>query len=248
MPILRSLTQALYGLPILLLFLTWGCQNDPAPIDVPDMTDTTQTGPDTTTKTYTYLALGDSYTIGESVPEPERWPNQLADSLQARGIQVLPPTIVARTGWTTDELASAIESASLNTRYDLVSLLIGVNNQFRNYTFSQYEAEFVELLNTAMTYAGGNADRVFVVSIPDYGVTPFGARYNPEKIAQELDQYNAFADSVAQSRGIAFYNITPISREAKDDPELIAPDQLHPSGKMYTRWVSLFADQVADFF
>ncbi len=185
----------------------------------------------------TYLALGDSYTIGESVEETLRWPVQLVDQLSRNGLAYAAPQIIARTGWTTDELKEAIGNTETQETYDMVSLLIGVNNQYRGYDFSQYESEFVALLEQAIGLAGGDVNKVFVVSIPDYGVTPFGRRGNPEKIAKELDQYNAYAQVQANERGVRFYNITPISREAADNEALIASDNLHPSGEMYTRWV-----------
>ncbi len=184
-----------------------------------------------------FLALGDSYTIGESVEERERWPVQLADRLRKEGVDVAEPQIVATTGWTTDELAQGIIESGVEGDFDIVSLLIGVNNQYRGYDFSQYEKEFAELLQQAIDFAAGDTGRVFVVSIPDYGVTPFGQRGNPEKIAEEIDRYNQFAQDLATSRGVEFFEITEISREALTDPELIAEDRLHPSGKMYTRWV-----------
>lgn len=185
----------------------------------------------------TYLALGDSYTIGESVEEALRWPVQLVGQLNRNGFHYAEPQIIARTGWTTDELKEAIGNTETREEYDMVSLLIGVNNQYRGYDFDQYETEFVGLLEQAISFAGGDASKVFVVSIPDYGVTPFGRRGNPEKIARELDQYNTYALAQAEERGVRFYNITPISREAADNEGLIASDNLHPSGEMYTRWV-----------
>ena len=194
----------------------------------------------------TYLALGDSYTIGESVPVNQRWPVQLADSLKAAGLKVEAPEIIARTGWTTNELAQAIESAELAETYDLVSLLIGVNNQYRGYPFEQYEKEFTELIETALQFAGQDTEKVFVLSIPDYGVTPFGQSRNPEKIAEELDAYNAKAQEICEQYGIAFFDITSISREALNDPELVASDGLHPSGEMYRRWVELIFEEVKE--
>lgn len=185
----------------------------------------------------TFLALGDSYTIGESVGESLRWPVQLANQMSKAGVTINAPQIIATTGWTTNELQDAISDASLEESYDMVSLLIGVNNQFRGYKFSQYEREFVELLDQAIGFAGGDVSKVFVVSIPDYGVTPFGERYEPDKIARELDQYNAYARSKAEEKGVLFFDITPISKEAATQPDLIAEDKLHPSGSMYTRWV-----------
>ncbi|MEM6342790.1 MAG: SGNH/GDSL hydrolase family protein [Bacteroidota bacterium] len=193
---------------------------------------------------FSYLALGDSYTIGESVAEAMRWPVQLQAKLEAEGTEVLSPEIIARTGWTTDELQVAIERSALADTFDLVSLLIGVNNQYRSYDFTRYEKEFVELLDRAIKFAQGDKKRVFVVSIPDYGATPFGQSGNPQKIGEELDQYNAYAQSVCEAREIPFFNITPISREALNDPELVARDDLHPSGKMYSQWVDLFWEEV----
>lgn len=193
----------------------------------------------------TFLALGDSYTIGESVGINLRWPVQLKDSLIAQGLEVESPRIIARTGWTTDDLMQALGNTNnLNPTYDLVSLLIGVNNQYRNYDFVQYEQEFPVLLSQALNLAGGDTNRVIVLSIPDYGVTPFGASGDPEKIARELDEYNAFAQTEAEKKGVHFFDITPISREAKDDGSLVASDGLHPSGKMYTRWVQLIREEV----
>lgn len=186
----------------------------------------------------TYLALGDSYTIGESVAVGERWPMHLWRYLVDSSVAVDSPRIIARTGWTTDELQAAMDQTTwLADTFDLVSLLIGVNNQYRSYDFARYEADFTALLQRALALAQGNPDRVFVVSIPDYGVTPFGQTRDSQKIAQELDHYNAYAFRVADSMGIAFYHITDISREALDDTTLVAPDNLHPSGTMYRRWV-----------
>lgn len=189
------------------------------------------------TESLRYLALGDSYTIGESVDENLRWPVQLAARLNENGANYDDPQIIATTGWTTNELQAGINEANPQGPYDLVSLLIGVNNQFRGYEFSQYETEFVELLDQAIGFAGGDVNKVFVVSIPDYGLTPFGSRFGPEKIARELDEYNAYAKAQAEERGVNFYDITPISREAGQNPDLVARDNLHPSGEMYTRWV-----------
>lgn len=188
-------------------------------------------------KTIHYLALGDSYTIGESVAESERWPNQLADSLRTKGYSIPEVNIIARTGWTTAELQDGIEQASPPSTYDLVSLLIGVNNQYRGYEISIYIEEFEELLNQAIEFAQGDTTKVFVVSIPNYGVTPFGISRGEDRIRQELLMYDSIADSIASEYNIPFVNISPISEWAKDDPSLIAEDALHPSGKMYTLWV-----------
>lgn len=189
--------------------------------------------------TFTYLALGDSYTIGEAVPKTDRWPVQLVHRLRAQSISIADPQIVATTGWTTAELQAGIAQAEVKARYDLVSLLIGVNNQYRGYDMDIYTKEFSELLDQAIQFAGGKPAHVFVVSIPDYGVTAFAREkeLNPEKIATELDAYNALARKIAENRGVQFFEITEWSRKAATDASLIATDGLHPSGKMYANWV-----------
>jgi lysophospholipase L1-like esterase len=180
-----------------------------------------------------FLALGDSYTIGESVAEAERWPNQLAAKLKLAA-----PHIIATTGWRTDNLKDAIEAANLKPEYDLVSLLIGVNNQYQGKSIEIYEREFEELLQTSIKLAKGKKKNVFVVSIPDYGYTPFG-KAKQEKISEELDQYNAINKRIAAKYGVKYFNITEISRKGLEDAELIAGDGLHPSGKMYAQWVEV---------
>ncbi len=187
----------------------------------------------------TYLALGDSYTIGESVKPEERWPVVLVNKLGEQGLKIKQPEIIATTGWTTDELKKGIEKRGLKQKYGLVSLLIGVNNQFRGFETEVYETEFRELLSIAIDYANGNTKKVFVVSIPDYGVTRFGSKHDPEKISVELDYYNQVSKKIAEENGVEFFNITEISRLAAADPELVAKDELHPSGKMYKQWVDL---------
>lgn len=191
----------------------------------------------------TYLALGDSYTIGHAVEEAGRFPVQLADSLRNRGFQVEPPEIIAKTGWTTDELAQGIADAEIEgQRYGLVSLLIGVNNQFRGRPVEGYRPEFTDLLGQAITFAGGDTSRVFVVSIPDYAFTPFG-NGNPD-ISQGIDEYNAANREITESYGIQYFDITPISREGLEKPELVASDGLHPSGEQYRRWVNLMVNEI----
>jgi lysophospholipase L1-like esterase len=180
-----------------------------------------------------FLALGDSYTIGESVAEAERWPNQLAVKLKLEE-----PRIIATTGWRTDQLKASIDAAKLQPEYDLVSLLIGVNNQYQGKPIEIYEQEFEELLQTSIKLAKGKKKNVLVVSIPDYGYTPFG-KAKQEKISRELDQYNAINKRITEKYHIMYFNITDISRKGFDDPELVANDGLHPSGKMYTEWVEL---------
>jgi lysophospholipase L1-like esterase len=186
---------------------------------------------------YRYLALGDSYTIGESVPPEARFPNQLADALRAQGAALEDPSIIARTGWTTGELSAAIDQADPQGRYDLVTLLIGVNNQYRGYAIGEYQVEFRRLLRRSIPFAGGKAERVIVVSIPDWGVTPFAAGRDGGKIAAEIDAFNAVNRTDAQQSGARYVDVTGISRLAPQDPALIAGDGLHPSGKMYALWV-----------
>lgn len=189
-----------------------------------------------------FLALGDSYTIGESVPENKRWPVQLAAKLSENGIPINAPKIIAKTGWTTDELKQAIKEENIQETYDLVSLLIGVNNQYRGvekgYTLSAYRNEYRELLTTAIAFADGNPQRVIVVSIPDYSVTPFAANSDTDHIHRELRAYNTTKREISTKMGVHFFDITPISLEAKNNLSLIANDHLHPSGEMYTRWVN----------
>ena len=185
-----------------------------------------------------YLALGDSYTIGESVDEPERWSNQLADFLKAGGIPT-DVTIIARTGWTTNELWDGIQANKIDPPYDLVSLLIGVNNQYRGYNINEYREQFISLLNKSIEYAGGNANRVIVLSIPDWGVTPFAAGRDREQIAKDIDAFNAVNKGETEKAGAHYVDITPISRQAINDSSLIDGDRLHPSGKMYGMWAEL---------
>ena len=179
-----------------------------------------------------YLALGDSYTIGESVAEAERFPVQLARKLKAGD-----PTIIAKTGWTTDELNAAIDAANPQGPYDLVTLLIGVNNQYRGRSADEYRTQFAALLQRAIGFAGGNASKVIVVSIPDWGVTPFAKDRDRAKIAREIDQFNAINREEAAKAGARYADITPISRRA--DASLVAGDGLHPSGKQYAEWVNV---------
>lgn len=183
------------------------------------------------------LCLGDSYTIGESVPVAERWPVQLAEVLRQRGMDVADPVIIAKTGWTTDELNDAIDDADPKGPFDLVTLLIGVNNQYRGRSAEEYRREFRALLARAIGFAGGRADRVIVLSIPDWGVTPYAAGRDREQIGREIDQFNAINREETGRARAHYVDITPISRKA--NPALIAEDGLHPSGAMYREWVSL---------
>lgn len=192
----------------------------------------------------TYLALGDSYTIGEGVPETENFPHQTVHLLNKDGYAFGRPVIIAQTGWTTDELTAAIAAAAPIGNYDIVSLLIGVNNQYRGRSSAEYAGEFEGLLNKAIAYAGGRSSRVFVMSIPDWGATPFAAGRDREQIAREIDQYNAINKAVASRYGVHYIDITPGTREAATDPSLVASDNLHPSGKDYRRWAGKLAEAV----
>jgi lysophospholipase L1-like esterase len=191
---------------------------------------------DTTMTPVSYLALGDSYTIGEQVAEQERFPIQAVNLLRSKGYAVEDPLIVATTGWTTDELEEGIANAHINKIYDIVTLLIGVNNQYRGRTVKEYEVEFTALLKKAITFAGNKPSHVVVLSIPDWGVTPFAADRNRVQIATEIDAYNAANKAIADNMRVPYLDITPFTREAAQDHTLLASDGLHPSGKDYARW------------
>lgn len=190
-----------------------------------------------------FLALGDSYTIGESVAELQRWPIQLRNRLSERGFTCLTPKIIAVTGWRTDDLINALKAQQPDRDFNLVSLLIGVNNQYQGKSIEAYARDFETLLKSAIACAGGHAASVFVLSIPDYGYTPFGIDRRPE-ISSQIDAFNAANKSVTKKLGITYIDITDISRQGLTDPELIAEDGLHPSGKMYARWVDRIAEEI----
>jgi lysophospholipase L1-like esterase len=186
-----------------------------------------------------YLSLGDSYTIGASVAPTERWPVQLAAQLRANGLIVTEPLIIARTGWTTDELMAGIERQQPQGPFDLVSLLIGVNDQYRGRSDDAYRRQLRQLLHSAITYAGGHPAHVIVLSIPDWSVTPFAAGQPRAAIAAAIDHFNAINRQEAAQAGAHYVDVTPVSRQALQDASLLATDGLHPSGKMYTQWVEL---------
>jgi lysophospholipase L1-like esterase len=186
-----------------------------------------------------FLALGDSYTIGESVDAEERWPVQLAAMLRKRGIDVADPEIVATTGWTTDELASAIVERGPRGPYGLVSLLIGVNNQYRGRPLEEYRQQFQGLLEQAIAFAGNEPGRVLVLSIPDWGVTPFAEGRDRDQIRREIDAFNVVNRDESASAGARYVDVTPASRMAAAERRLVAEDGLHPSGLMYQRWAEL---------
>lgn len=187
-------------------------------------------------KSMSYLALGDSYTIGESVPTNANFPYQLADSISKSGKAYESPVIIAQTGWRTDQLIDAVESAHLKKEYDLVTLLIGVNNEFQGRTRQEYERDFTCLCKKSIELAGNKKKRVIVISIPDYGYTPYG-KANQEHISERINLFNASNKRISDSLGLQYVNVTEISRRGLAEPDLVADDGLHPSAKMYALWV-----------
>jgi lysophospholipase L1-like esterase len=191
-----------------------------------------------------FLALGDSYTIGEGVPEAGRWPVQLAALLHARGIALDAPRIIATTGWTTDELDAGIDAAHaaapIPTDHALVSLLIGVNNQYRGRSLAEYEVQFAGLLERAIEFAGGDPRRVIVLAIPDWGVTPFAIQSGRDRaqIATQLDAFNLSAQRMTEARGARFVDTAPASRERGGEVAMLADDGLHPSAALYALWAA----------
>ncbi len=192
-----------------------------------------------------YLALGDSYTIGEGVAAEASYPHLLVKAIADRGFEAEAPTIIAKTGWTTTQLKDAIESKSLESNYDIASLLIGVNNQYQGKSIEQYEKDFQMLLNETINAVGGNPKRVFVLSIPDYGWTPFG-KENQREISEQIAAYNAINKRIAAENGVMWFNITDLSKKGIEDASYLAPDELHPSGKMYREWINSVGKDVLD--
>jgi lysophospholipase L1-like esterase len=186
-----------------------------------------------------FLALGDSYTIGERVAPAARWPAQLAALLRARGVAVAEPEIVARTGWTVDDLAAALEEAEPSGPYDLVTLQIGVNDEYRGRAAEVYRGEFRVMLRRAVAYAGGRSERVLVLSIPDWSVTPFAARRSRPDVAAEVERFNAVNREEATRAGARWVDVSAESRDAARDPALLADDGLHPAPAMYAAWARL---------
>ena len=185
-----------------------------------------------------FLALGDSYTIGEGVAEDGRWPVQLASRLRERGVPIAAPEIVARTGWTTDELGAAMDAHAFRPPYALVTLLIGVNNQYRGRDLADYRNEFRTLLERAIALAGQRPQHVIVVSIPDWGVTRFGRGSGRDtgRIARELDAYNAANAEIAKMLHVGYADVTDLSRAGADRADMLVGDGLHPSAAMYAQW------------
>lgn len=193
---------------------------------------------------YAYLALGDSYTIGEQVPFAENFPNQTVQILREGGFAFFAAEIIAQTGWTTDELSNAIENTTTLQQYDIVSLLIGVNNQYRGRSAAEFKIEFEHLLEKAIQFSGNRPHRVVVLSIPDWGVTPFAAGRNCKQVAEEIDLYNEICKNSAASFKTNFINITESQRADGSKTAFLAPDGLHPSGKEYKKWAVALADSI----
>jgi lysophospholipase L1-like esterase len=188
-------------------------------------------------KSMSLLALGDSYTSCEMVDPVDHWPAVLARDLRVKGIALEPITMVAHDGWATFELADAIKQANLTGPYSVVTLLSGVNNQYRGLSTEEYDSQFAELTKTAIALAGGDPSHVIVISIPDWGVTPFAHELGRTGTAEAIDRFNAVNKSVAHRLGTHYVDVTGISREAANNPALIASDGLHPSAEMYRRWL-----------
>ncbi len=191
----------------------------------------------------TYLALGDSYTIGTAIAFPDNFPNQLVDSIADKTQYEVDAKIIAQNGWRTDDLQRGIKRTDLEDKYDLVSLLIGVNNQYQGLPLADFEKDFRSLLDSALKYSGDEKEHIFVVSIPNYGYTPFGAT-KKEQITNDLAKFNAASKLICEEYGIDFYNITDVSLEAETNPDFRAKDDLHPSATQYAAWVSSFLDRV----
>ncbi len=193
---------------------------------------------------YSYLALGDSYTIGEQVYFAENFPNQTVQILRRSGLAFCAAEIIAKTGWTTDELSNAIENTTTLENYDVVTLLIGVNNQYRGRSATEFKIEFEHLLQKAIQFSGNRPYRVVVLSIPDWGVTPFAEGRDRKQVAEEIDVYNDICKKSAAAFKANFINITTSQREDGNKTEFLASDGLHPSGKEYKKWAAELADAI----
>ena len=187
-------------------------------------------------ESYSFLALGDSYTVGEGVSYEESWPSQFVDYALDRGIYFKNPELIAQTGWKTYDLLNAIKSSNLSVKYDFISLLIGVNNQFNSRPLSEFEDDLNEIL-TEINYLKKGNSKVIVISIPDWGYSPYGSSYDRERISDEIDQFNNILKKISEQNNLNFVDVTQISRLAIKEPNLIAEDKLHPSGLMYFEWV-----------
>ena len=203
-----------------------------------------QSNPDTMHHNYTYLALGDSYTIGEGVELQKNFPYQTVGLLRKAGYAFYAPEIIAKTGWTTDELEAAVNEYAFLPKYDFVSLLIGVNNQYRGRDIIEYKEQLEHLIKRSIALTGGKPEHVVVLSIPDYSVTPFGQRMDAEKIAKEIDAYNNLCRALSIQFKVQYLDITAINRKASGKPTAVVADGLHPSEKTYGKWAAELADAV----
>jgi lysophospholipase L1-like esterase len=192
----------------------------------------------------TYLALGDSYTIGEGVPIHDSYPYQAIQILREKGFSINAPEIIAKTGWTTDELSTGMNGTQFMSKYDYVSLLIGVNNQYRGKKTSEYELEFEALLKRAIALSGNNSNHVFVISIPDWGATPFAEGRDTKKIGEEIDAFNNINKTISEKYSVSYIEITEGSRDVKNNQALVARDKLHPSGLEYGKWARKLAEKI----
>jgi lysophospholipase L1-like esterase len=244
---------------LILIFFTLGssCKKNDIHSQMPATQAPHQPGNNDTTTTatngnrqYTYLALGDSYTIGQNVPAAENYPNQLTKILRNDNLQGT-AKIIATTGWTTGNLEKGITAASergeLDSVYNIVTLLIGVNNQYQGEPSTLYPPKFESLLKRSIELAGNKPEHVIVISIPDWGATPFAGVRNREEIAKEIDEYNAINKNLALKYGAGYLYVTDWTREATTDPSLLASDNLHLSGKEYERWAKRLADMTRDY-
>lgn len=195
-----------------------------------------------------FLALGDSYTIGEGVSEGERWPNQLVARLLDDGLAITDLRVIGRTAWTADELADAIDAENPQGPFDLVTLMVGVNDQYRSRPVDAFAPEYAKLLDRARAFAAGRAWRTIAISIPDWGATPYAAGRDRDLIAREIEAYNARSRDLAARAGVHWVDVTPASRAVLDDPSLVTADGLHPAGRMYTRWAELIAPVAREAF
>lgn len=193
---------------------------------------------------YTYLALGDSYTIGEGVMLTETFPYQTVQLLRKAGLPFTSPEIIAKTGWTSDELHKNLSNYQTLKTYDIVSLLIGVNNQYRGYNIDQFKKDFEDHIRTALKYTSGKSEKVFVLSIPDWGLTPFASGRDSKKITAEIDQYNQACEQIATKYKITFINITNEYRKFATREDFLVDDKLHPSGKEYAKWAKQLSDHI----
>ncbi len=238
---------------VLLLSLL-ACKKPEASTPIPPVVIDTNYIPGTTTGTdsiipKTYLALGDSYTIGQSVAVSERFPVQTVAMLNNVGLRFSQPEIIAQTGWTTGNLLATLDNTPpLKIQYDIVTLLIGVNNQYQGRNLEEYKQQFTTLLERATQYAGNIKAHVFVLSIPDYSVTPFVSTNNKERVAREIDSFNLANKIISEQYQVNYIDITGDSRLAANNPALIATDGLHPSGLQYQLWVNRLAPAIRVLF